>query len=117
MKVRCLVWKVFHGGMICPGCGECSDGPLWLCIDCAPGATMSSFFHYEVSEYEQDKFGGIAEGKFVELNIEEIERTGVGIIRMAGAVSKFACDYNTRPYKVNAKLPNYKTICLGSKRP
>jgi hypothetical protein len=105
MTVRCLVLTELEEDVPCstPGCECRAYVPIWVCVDHAQGFTMNSFFYYELTEFEDEQFAGIAEGKFVELAIEEIGRGLDGIVRMTGTVSKFACDYNTRAWDCNAK--------------
>jgi hypothetical protein len=105
MKVRCLVLEEREEEAPCanPDCKGHAYMPVWGCVHHTPSATIDSFFYYEVTESEDEEFGGIAEGKFVELAIEEIGRGVRGIIRMKGTVSKVACDYNTRAWDCNAK--------------
>ena len=50
---------------------------LWVCLDRSPGKTLRNTVDYEVSAEEQEKFGGKAVGKLVELAISDIHFTFV----------------------------------------
>ena len=102
MKVRCRVVKELYGHIRpCPNpdCENHISESIWVCIDTAPCATDDSVFHYELTNVEEARYCGISKGNFVELDIQDIEKGLDGIIRMKGVVSKFACDYNTRPFR------------------
>jgi hypothetical protein len=105
MKVRCLIVSELDEDWPCstPGCEGRAIVPVWVCVDQALAATTKSSFRYELTDFENEQFRGIAAGKFVELLVEEIERGLDGIIRMRGEVSKFACDYNRRLSEVATK--------------
>src|SRR4051794_24903989 len=107
MKVRCRVAKELYGQIRpCPNsdCENLICQSIWICIDTAPCATRDSVFHYELTDLEEAHYCGIGKGNFVELSIQDIEKGLDGIIRMRGAISKFACDYNTRPFKCKGNL-------------
>jgi hypothetical protein len=107
MKVRCRVVNELYGHTRpCPNpdCENHISESVWICIDSAPCATLDSVFHYGLSDFEEAHYCGIAKGNFVELSIQEIGRGLDGIIRMKGKVSKFACDYSTRPFRCKRNL-------------
>jgi hypothetical protein len=62
---------------------------LWVCLDRGPGKTLRNTFDYEVTGEEQEKFGGKAVGKLVELAITEIHSRFGGRARFKGEVQKF----------------------------
>jgi hypothetical protein len=92
MKVWCLVLRELLEEVPCstPGCPGPAYLPVWVCsIDQARSCEVDNVFHYEVTDDEDAEFGGVAEGKLVELTIEEIHTGSDGFVRMAGTVSKF----------------------------
>jgi hypothetical protein len=64
--------------------------PLWVCLDRGPGKTLRNTFDYEVNADEQEKFGGNAAGKIVELAITDIRVGFGGRARLKGQLQKFS---------------------------
>jgi hypothetical protein len=62
--------------------------PLWVCLDRCPDGGLRNTFDYEVSPEEQEKFGGKAAGKIIELVISEIRPGFGGRVRMKGKLRK-----------------------------
>jgi hypothetical protein len=63
---------------------------LWVCLDRSPGKTLRNTFDYEVTAEEQERFGGKAAGKLIELGISDIHFTFAGRGRFKGQVQKFS---------------------------
>lgn len=62
---------------------------VWVCLDRGPGKTLRNTFDYEITAEEQERFGGKAAGKLVELAISDIHFTFAGRARFKGQVQKF----------------------------
>jgi hypothetical protein len=63
---------------------------LWVCLDRGSGKTLRNTFDYVVTPEEQEKFGGKAAGKLVELAISEIRCLFGGRARFKGEVQRFS---------------------------
>jgi hypothetical protein len=62
---------------------------LWVCLDRSPTGALRNTFDHEVNDDEQEKFGGKATGKIIEILITEIRMGFGGRARFKGTLRKF----------------------------
>ncbi len=62
---------------------------LWVYLDRCRDGALRNTFDYEVNAGEQEKFGGKAAGKIIELLISEIRPGFGGRVRIKGRLRKF----------------------------